>query len=316
VTEGSAADWEYPPFGGTIVDRRLYGRGSADMKGGLAAAIGAAGAIARSGVSIGGDLVVAALVDEETGMRGVKHFARSDVARRITAAVICEPEDNRICVAQKGVMWVRVHVRGKMAHGCMPRTGINPIGHLARFLVELQNLETQEIARLGPHPFLGDFSLTPTAVRAPVEGAGEEQENVIPATARATLDVRLIPPQRAEEVEAAMRGIVARLRASDPGFDAELELVEVRAATATPLDDPLLLVMQEAYRDLTGEEATLGGVPGTTDGTILHQWCGTPIVTCGPGCTTIPHRVDEFLDLDQLAVATRLYALTALRYLG
>src|SRR5262249_32593502 len=75
VTEGRAADWTYPPFGGTVVGRRLYGRGSADMKGGLAAAIAAAGALARSGVPLGGDLVVGALVDEETGMRGVKQFA-------------------------------------------------------------------------------------------------------------------------------------------------------------------------------------------------------------------------------------------------
>jgi len=316
VTEGDVSQWEYEPFGGEIVGDRLYGRGSADMKGGLVAAMMATKAIVESGVELKGAILIGALADEEGGMIGAKHFAKSRWAKEVTAAVICEPEDNRICIAQKGVMWVKLRTIGKMAHGCMPHTGVNPILHMATLLSSLKELESEESARYGRDPLLGYPSITPTAVRAPVEGEGEEQANVIPAHCRATLDIRLIPGQSPEEMEARIREVFNRLEKEDETFKAALEVMEARPPTATSREEPIVLVLSQVYRDLTGKEPAYGGVPGSTDGTILNSWAGIPIVTCGPGNTEIPHQVDEYLDINQLIEATRLYALTAMRYLG
>lgn len=316
VTEGDVNQWEHDPFGGEIVGDRLYGRGSADMKGGLVAAMMATKAIVESAVELKGAILIGALADEEGGMIGAKHFAKSRWAKEVTAAVICEPEDNRICIAQKGVMWVKLRTIGKMAHGCMPHTGINPILHMATLLSSLKELESEESARYGRDPLLGYPSITSTAVRAPVEGQGGEQPNVIPAHCRATLDIRLIPGQSPEEMEGRIRQIFNRLRGEDGAFSADLEVIEARPPTATSEEEPIVVVLSQAYRDLTGKEPIYGGVPGSTDGTILNGWAGIPIVTCGPGNTEIPHQVDEYLDINQLIEATRLYALTAMRYLG
>ena len=316
VTEGDASQWEHDPFGGEIVGSRLYGRGSADMKGGLVAAMMATKAIVEAGIELKGAILIGALADEEGGMIGAKHFARSRWAKEVTAAVICEPEDNCICIAQKGVMWVKLSTKGKMAHGCMPHTGVNPILQMARLLSSLKELEAEEIARYGRHPLLGCTSITPTAVRAPVEGQGEEQANVIPACCRATLDIRLVPGQSPEEVVGRIRQIFDRLREEDETFNADLEVIEARPPTATSEEEPIVVALSQAYRDLTGKEPIYGGVPGSTDGTILNRWAGIPIVTCGPGNTEIPHQVNEYLDINQLIEATRLYALTAIRYLG
>ncbi len=314
VTEGDRVAWKHEPFGAEIENGRIYGRGANDMKGGLVAAMIAAKAIIQSGVKLNGAILIGALADEEGLMKGVKHFVKNGWAEKVSAAIICEPEDNRLCIVQKGVMWVQVTVTGKMAHGCMPLTGINPIYHAAALLMELKVLEAEEIARHGSDPYLGQPSITPTIICAPVRG--EPQNNVMPGQCTLTLDIRLIPGQSPEELEERIRDIFRRLKDKDASFAAELEVIESRPPTAVAKDERVVATLAEAYRDVTGKEPVYGGVPGTTDGTILFAWAGVPIVTCGPGDTHIPHHVDEYLDIEQLVEASKVYAVVALRYLG
>lgn len=314
VTEGDRSQWTYDPFGGELVNGRIYGRGSCDMKGGLVAALCAVKAILRSGVRLRGDILLGALADEEGLMLGVKHFVRQGWAKKVSAAVICEPEDNRLCITQKGVMWVRLRAKGKMSHGCMPLQGINPIYPMGPVLVALREMEAEEITRHGSHVFLGQPSITPTIFRSPV--AGEPQNNVMPAESTLTLDIRLIPGQSPDDIEGRIRRLLEERRQAGERVEFSVEILDSRPPTATPREDPLVQAMHTAYQDLTGKEPTYGGVPGTTDGTILFNWAGVPVVTCGPGDTHIPHQVDEWVGVDQLLEATNLYVLTALRYLG
>ncbi|MGH7315624.1 MAG: M20/M25/M40 family metallo-hydrolase [Candidatus Rokuibacteriota bacterium] len=141
VTEGDPSEWSHPPFGADVVDGRIYGRGTADMKSGLAAAMVAAAAFKRAGVALGGKLVVGALVDEEDGMIGVRHLCGTAVGRELDAAIVCEPEENELCLEQRGVVWARFRARGKMAHGAMPEAGVNPIACLGRLLAAAPGLE-------------------------------------------------------------------------------------------------------------------------------------------------------------------------------
>jgi len=314
VTEGDASQWTYPPFGAEIVDGKIYGRGANDMKGGLVAAICATKAIVESGVRLGGNILIGALCDEEGHMIGVKHFVERGWAKGVDAAIICEPEENRLCISQKGVMWVRVTAKGKMAHGAMPLTGVNAAYPLAEFMVRMRELEAAQIAAHGRDEFLGQPSITPTIVRSPV--VGEAQKNVMPAHAQTVLDIRLIPGQSPDEIEGAIRAACAAIQARDERLSFDVEVLEVRAPTATRRDEPVVRVLDQAYRDLTGKEPVYGGVPGSTDGTILNSRAGIPIVTCGPGDIYIPHHVDEWLGIDELLEATRLYVLAALRFLG
>ncbi len=120
VTEGPAEEWKYPPFGAELVGSRIYGRGSCDTKGNLTAAVMAVKAIKDSGVPFAGRLLLCHPVDEEGMMLGIKHFIRQGHAEEVNGAVICEPEENQLCVTQKGAMRVQVTVRGKMATGRCP----------------------------------------------------------------------------------------------------------------------------------------------------------------------------------------------------
>ena len=312
VTEGAAEDWEHPPFAAELVDGRIYGRGACDTKGNLAAAVIAVRAIKDSGVPFPGRLMLCHPVDEEGMMGGIKAFIEGGHAEGVDAAVICEPEENRICVEQKGAMRVEVTVRGRMAHGAMPLSGVNPVTRAARFVVAVEELEREEMERHGEDPFLGYPSLTPTILMGP--DCGEPQINVVPAGAYVALDVRTTPAQSHKELVGKLEGILARLSSEDPDFDATLEVIEERPSTKTPRDEPLVRAAAAAYHGLTGEEPRYDGVPGATDGTFLHAWAGIPIVTTGAGNREIPHHKDEWVDEEELLAACKLYAATAVYY--
>jgi succinyl-diaminopimelate desuccinylase len=314
VTEGNPAEWTYPPFGGDVVEGRLYGRGSADMKSGLAAAMIAAAALKRSGVRLGGRLVVGALVDEEGDMIGAKHLCTTPIGRALSAAIICEPEQNELCLEQRGVVWARVTVRGRMAHGAMPEAGINPITALGALLREAPALERRlrRICRRSPH--LRPPTVTPTVVLSPAQGV--PQSNVIPSAAQATLDVRLTPGPEADEVGKEIDLACQRAMEACPGATVEWQPVNgYRLATRVERNEPLVRAMVRAVRHATGRPARFGGVPGSTDGTILRMTLGIPIVTCGPGNRLIPHQVDEYVEVAELVDAAKIYAVSALNFL-
>jgi len=314
VTEGDAREWSHPPFGGDLVDGRIYGRGSADMKSGLAAAMVAAAAIKRSGARLGGRLVVGALVDEEGDMLGARHLCTTALGRELSAAIICEPEQNELCLEQRGVVWARVTVRGRMAHGAMPEAGINPITALGALLREAPALERRlrRLCRRSPH--LRPPTVTPTMAQAPVQGV--PQSNVIPSTAQATLDIRLTPGPDADAVAKEIDVACQRAMEACPGATVEWQPVNgYRMATRVERSEPLVRAMGRGVRQATGKPPRFGGVPGSTDGTILRMTLGIPIVTCGPGHRLIPHQVDEHVEVAELVDAARIYVASALNFL-
>jgi len=314
VTEGNAAEWRYAPFGADLVDGRIYGRGSADMKSGLAAAMIAAAAIKRSGARLGGRLVVGALVDEEGDMIGAKHLCTTPLGRALTAAIICEPEQNELCLEQRGVVWARVTARGRMAHGAMPEAGVNPISALGALLREAPALERRlrRLCRRSPH--LRPPTVTPTVVQSPVQGV--PQSNVIPSLAQATLDVRLTPGPDGDAVAKEIDIACQRAMEAVPGATVEWQAVNgFRLATRVERGEPLVRAMVRGVRQATGHAPRFGGVPGSTDGTILRMTLGIPIVTCGPGNRLIPHQVDEYVEVRELVDAAKIYVASALNFL-
>ncbi len=314
VTEGDSALWTRPPFAADLVEGCVYGRGSADMKGGVAAAITALEAIRAVAPDLRGRIRLGFVVDEEGMMLGIKHFIARGWADEVDGAIVCEPEENEICLFQKGAMRVGVRFAGVMSHGAMPYAGVNPITALADFVGRTESFQRQEQERLGPHAQLGLPWFTPTVVRAPP--GGEAQLNVMPALADLSLDIRTIPGQVHADILEALQGIAGEVERRSLGLSVSLDCFESRPWTETFADNPLVRAIERAYPAILGTAPRYGGVPGATDGTFLSATAGVPVVIIGPGDRTIPHRCDEFVRTGELVEAARLYAAIAILYLG
>lgn len=310
VTEGDRAAWTFDPFSGDIVDGRLLGRGSADMKSGVAAMIHSVRAVQQQGFA--GRIIVGVLVDEEELMLGATAFAASELAGSgIDGVIVCEPEGGEICAIAKGAMRVRVDLLGQMAHGAMPQRGKNPIPALGQLLMGLRELGDQLAEGLGSHPTLGDFYLTPTVLLA----GTEVQINVIPSTASVLIDVRTIPGAGHPGILHLITRLAEQI-AVEAGLGAKVTMLVDRPVIDTPADAAVVQALAAAHRDVTGEEPVFGGVPGTTDGTILARDAGLQTVVYGPGGKWIAHQADEFVDVSDIETATRVYAAAAQHFLA
>ncbi|HRQ10546.1 MAG TPA: M20 family metallopeptidase [Trueperaceae bacterium] len=314
VTEGDPAKWAVPPFEGVVDGDVLHGRGSADMKAGVAASLAALEAVRAVAPDLTGRIRFGIVADEEGMMLGIKHFIRQGWADDVSGAIIAEPEENELCLFQKGAMRVNVRVVGVMSHGAMPYAGVNPNLGLADLIVALRDFERREQERLGPHEFLGLPWITPTVIRSPA--TGEAQLNVMPEEAYAVLDIRTVPGQDHAEIEAELRRIAADIERATDRLHVHLDVFESRPWTQTRADDPLVGALEAVYEGVFGTPPRYGGVPGATDGTFLWAWKDVPIVTVGPGDRTIPHQVNEFVRLSEVVASARLYAAAAVTYLS
>jgi succinyl-diaminopimelate desuccinylase len=337
VTEGDTSEWRYGPYDGKLIGNRIYGRGACDTKGNLAAAVKAIQAVSQSGLPFKGRILLGILVDEEGMMSGVKHFIRQGWANGVRGAIICEPVDNHLCITQKGALRAELMISGKMSHGAMPLVGLNPIPPMVSILERVRHLEEEEIERLGKDPLLGFPSITPTVLQAPVKG--EPQVNVLPHQCRAYLDIRTIPGQSHEALKKQIEDIVSEEEKSvnfslesgplreirerlekglSRGLSIEVKfhVFEDRPWTKTSRDEPLVQAVSRGYQMVVGQEPVFDGVPGATDGTFLSAWAGIPILTLGAGKWTIPHQKDEWVSVDDLCVTAKIYAASALEFLG
>lgn len=309
VTEGDLSAWSFDPYGAELREGRIHGRGSADMKSGVAAMIHATRALQLAG-PFPGRVVVAALVDEEGMMLGAKHFARTPLAAEVDGVIVCEPEAGEVCAAAKGAIRIRLDVHGVMAHGAMPQHGRNPLPVVADILTGVERLERSLQERHGEHDLLGWCYLTPTVLAA----GNLDQINVIPAAATVALDVRTVPGVEHDEVVAAVRRLAEKAcRSRD--LTVEVTVVDDRPPVDTPLDHPVVVALAAAHEAVAGGPARFGGVPGATDGTILTRDAGLATVVYGPGGKWIAHQADEFVEVDDVLRCTYVYAEAARRFL-
>jgi len=302
VTEGDASGWSVDPYGAEIVNGRLYGRGSADMKSGVAAMMFATRSLEMAG-PLPGNVKLFVLSDEEGMMTGVKHVVATGGHVGVDGVICCEPEGDEVCPTSKGALRLRIELTGKMAHGAMPHQGRNPIPVLAQVIAALGRYEAELQEEFGVHEHLGAVYVTPTVLRA-----GEPvQMNTIKARAELWVDVRTVPGVDHDAFVARVRRDCGSF-AEQSGIDAFVEIIDDRPPVDTPVTDPVVASLVTAHELVTGDIPDYGGVPGTTDGTILTVYGGVPTVVYGPGGKWIAHQADEWVAVEEIGRYARTYA--------
>ncbi|GAB6277863.1 MAG: ArgE/DapE family deacylase [Rectinema sp.] len=315
VSEGDRTAWTYDPFGAKIVDGKLYGRGSCDMKAGDAIALLIAKIFRHTDQPWIGKIRLGIVCDEENMMIGIKHYIKNGYADDVDACLVPEPEENNLCIRMKGAIRAIVRVHGKMAHGAMPLTGVNPNIRLAHIILAFEEFERQEKERCGADPYLGLPSVTFTVIQAPPAGT-PAQLNVMPSEAVAYVDIRTTLAQNHDVVREKLKGLLSNLAEDDPDFKADIEFIEDRPVVGISEDEPIATISAQAYRDLTGKDPIWNGVPGATDGTFLSAWKNIPCLVNGPGPRHIPHHTDEYVGIEESYECAKIYALTASRFLA
>ncbi|MFP4624830.1 MAG: ArgE/DapE family deacylase [Gemmatimonadota bacterium] len=291
------------PFDPVVRDGRVWGRGSADMKGGVAAALAAARELAAD--PFRGTLIVALTADEEEAAIGCRRLV--DDGLRADAAIVCEPTELAITPAHKGFSWIRIDFRGQSAHGSRPERGVDAIRHAGLFLSRLDELEST-IAQRKRHPLLGSGSIHAGTIR------GGTAASVYPSSCELTLERRTLPGETPSAVRSEVEFLLAQLRSDVPSLNASLEVTLHRPGTEVPPDHEIVQRLSRALRD-AGIEPRVTGMTAWVEASIFNA-AGTPAVCFGPGSIGEAHTAAESAPVDEIDAAHQVLLATAREFLS
>lgn len=295
-------DMTVDPFGAEVRDQRLWGRGSADMKGGVAAALAAARDAAAS--DFRGTLIVALTADEEEAGVGCRKLVEGGL--RADAAVVCEPTGLALMPAHKGFAWIQVDFGGQAAHGSRPDRGVDAIRHAGRFLARLEELEAQ-LTRREPHPLLGYGSIHAGTI------SGGTAPSVYPSSCRLVLERRTLPGENLGTAQSEVEYLLAQLRSDIPSLDASLDVVLWRDGSEIAGDHELVGVLSKAAEE-AGVQPRLEGMTAWVEAVVFNQ-SGTPALCFGPGSIEQAHSADESVPVEDLQRAHRALSALVRRFL-
>ncbi len=288
------------PFTGDIRDGRLYGRGSQDMKGGVAAMIDAARVVRDRGWDRG-RLIVAAVVDEEYASIGADALVRE---WRADAAVVTEPTDLQIGVGHKGFAWIEVETRGRAAHGSRPREGRDAIFRMGRVLRRLEELDRALQGRPA-HPIMATASLHASTIH------GGHEWSIYPDRCALQVERRTVTGESAQMAEQELLTILEELRREDPEFSGSATLVFARSPYETPANHPLPALLRQLSARRAVDAAPVG-MSFWTDAAILGE-AGIPSVLFGPGGAGL-HSVEEYVNVEDVLACRDVLADLALAW--
>ncbi|MDR1741770.1 MAG: ArgE/DapE family deacylase [Synergistaceae bacterium] len=317
VVDPGAAAWTHSPWDPVVKDGRVYGRGSVDMKGGVAAHYIAAKVIRDMGIELRGDLKILSTVDEECGSCGV--LALIDRGYRADAAICTEPVGLKITIATTGSVWFKISVPGKAAHGGIAYSGVNSIYKSIPIIERIRALEEERRLRL--------FGSVPVYDGAPIAfcaGVNKIEGGVWPAIVPAltTLEGRvgLSPLEKVEDVKRELEDAVSATAKADPWLSLhapEIEYYKSRWNSGCVEEaHPFVEALRRSFAQSEGRDGVMAGMFACSDSGTLITFGGTPAVDFGPGPQDMAHKTDEYVDIDDLVATSRVVAATILNWCG
>jgi acetylornithine deacetylase len=287
---------DIPPFKGENKNGNVYGRGSADMKAGITAMVSACDMLQTRKIELKGDLIIALVVDEEYQSLGTEKLLQTYSAQ---AAVVCEPTDLKIGLAHKGFEWARVNIFGKAAHGSRPDEGIDAITKAGHFLVEIEKLEKNHLAKK-KHALVG----SPSVHASLIEGGREL--STYPDYCTVQLERRTIPNEEGDVFEKELNHIIDQIQKKDPQFKAKAEIIFERPPLEISPDEPIVRSLAHSYKKILNRNAEYSGITWWMDSALFAE-AGIPVVTFGPSGSGL-HSAVEYVNLQSVIDCTSILA--------
>lgn len=313
VPPGDKQRWSVSPWQATIRENRVYGRGAADMKGGLCCALFAVRAILDAGISLPGSVLIQSVVGEEDG--GVGTLAALLRGHTGDGAIVLEPTELMVAPAQAGALNFRITVPGKAAHGALRTEGVSPFEKYLILYRAMREFERKRNQR-DKGPLFSDYEL-PFALCVGKVWSGIWASTVAESlSCEGRLGIRI--DENPDDVRQSFAVMIQEAAQSDPWLREHPPQLEWWGAqfesAATPPDDPVVTSVIAAHRSVTGRAPIIRGMPYGADMRLLVNESHIPTVIYGPGDVRRAHAPDEFVPISELITATQTLALCALRF--
>lgn len=277
----------HAPFAGEERAGKLYGRGAADMKGGIASMCAAAARAAARGID--GEVIIAAVADEEHTSIGTRELLRRGV--RADAAIVAEPTSLAVMPAHKGFAWLEVDVQGRAAHGSRYDIGVDAILEAGAVLVELDRAD-RDLLPARTHPLLGRASLHASSIE------GGEGWSTYPDRCVIRVERRTLPGESREQPLTDVRDAIARAAKHRPSLTAEVRVVFTQDPSDVAADAPIVRELAASLAD-RGERVAIGGMSAWTDAALLND-AGVPAICFGPGDIAHAHAAEEWIHVEDI----------------
>lgn len=293
--------WTADPFAADLIDGKIYGRGTSDMKGGNAAILAAVRALASADVNLRGDLVVAFTAGEEGEQLGALEIAKRKDLTPLQGIIIPEPSNNEVYIATKGGLWLELTTYGKTAHGSMPAQGRNAVSMMVKLLEAYQCLEIAH----NPHPLLGDFTRSIGTIE------GGVKTNVVPDHCTVTIDQRTIPGQDHQAIYQQVEDLIESLTEEAEGFQASVRVINDHQPVETSPDLEIVKEFSNIVEHVVGKSTVPKGVNYFTDGSVFSPQLGAPLIICGPGIAELAHQPNEYVEVSSMVKSAHILTLFA-----
>jgi acetylornithine deacetylase/succinyl-diaminopimelate desuccinylase family protein len=316
VPIGNLEFWSMDPFEGMVEERKIYGRGAGDMKGGIASAIIAAQAMIECGIRLKGNFLIHAVSDEETGSKfGTRYLVENGYESRenVDLAVIGEGSvfKNKIYArtAVRGLQWLKIVSKGKAVHGSRPEEGVNAVLNMCKILLALN----KHTFKFTPHSLLPK----PTIAAGTLINGGTKA-NVIPELCEAVCDVRVIPGMSSEDVINEAQDVINKLKKKDPDINAEVSSLFWWPTSEISKSENVFQIANSAVRNVSGYDLVPRGTSGSNDTAWLTGIAKIPAMAFGPGDNyqSGAHGANEWVSIDRLVDFAKIYGLMAIEACG
>lgn len=280
----------------------ITGRGSADMKSGLAAMLASCEAVLSGRSKPGGDVILSFVVDEEYKSMGTEKLLEYYTAQ---GAIVCEPTDLKIGLAHKGFVWAEVNIFGKSAHGSRPQEGIDAIMKAGRFISAIGNLEMNELGK-NKHPLLDRPSVHCSIIN------GGKELSTYPDFCRIQLERRTIPGENGQSFKKELDGIINNLKCDDREFNARATIWFERPPLETRPDEGIVQSIEKAYRKVLEDRPELAGISWWMDSALISA-AGIPAIAFGPSGTGL-HGAVETVDFSSVVKTASVLTETIIEF--
>lgn len=313
VPEGDVTKWNQHPFSGYIEGNKMYGRGTTDMKGGNVALLLAMEAIIKTGIKLKGDVIFESVIEEESG--GVGTLATLIRGYKADAAIIPEPTNMKLFIKQQGSMWFRVVVEGRSAHGGTRYEGVSAIDKAWKIYEAIMKLEATRNAAI-KDPLYKHVSIPLPINVGKIQGGSWPSS--VPDLVTLEGRIGVGPHEAMNEVKQQLFACIKKANDQDDWLREHPAQLEFFGAQWVPnymeSDHPFVTVLINNFQSVYNREIAIEASPWGTDGGLLGTVGGIPTLIIGPGETKVAHYPNEFIDLNEVMKAAKLFANTILSW--